>query len=121
MVQSHNRWVDSKTEIQFEATYSNIISPSVSLIPFIEHINTVRASLVHVYLNQAICNPCNKYHPGIVLEPNYNQPPCVISDNCNYDNPKSLDYITGLNLFAVFGSLELTYEDAIAMSRSAAS
>jgi len=89
-------------------------------VPFIEHIHPVRASLVNIYLNQAICEPCNKYYPGVVLKPEYSEAPCIISDNCNYDDEGSLTCIPGLNVFTIFVNLELTYEDAIVMSRSAA-
>jgi len=119
-IEHETRWVDSKTEVEFAGNYRSVISPAVSLIPFIEHIHPVRASLVNVYLNQAICEPCNKYYPGVVLKPEYSEIPCVISDNCSYDDESSLKCIPGLNLFTIFVNLELTYEDAIVMSRSAA-
>ena len=120
-VESRGTWIDSRSDIGCISTYRSIISPSLSLIPFIEHISPVRASLANVYLNQAICSPCNKYYPGVVLRPNYSEPPCVVSDNCDYTDKRLLDCVPGLDVFAIFVNLELTYEDAIVMSRSAAS
>lgn len=96
------------------------MSPAIWLVPFVEHINPIRASFVNVYLKQAICSPCKKYYPGIILAPNYKEAPCVISSNCVYSNEASLECIPGLDLFAIYVNIELTYEDAIVMSRSAA-
>lgn len=113
-------WVDSKSGYSFDGTYRQCVSSAISLVPFLEHINPVRAGLTNVYLNQCITLPCCKYFPGIVLTPKYNQKPCVMSANSYYTSDESLDNIPGLNLFAIFVNLELTYEDGIVMSRSAA-
>ena len=117
----HQCWVDSKTSIDFNPTYRNLISPAIALVPSLTYINPVRASLVNVYMNQAICTPYNNYFPGTTLIPLYAQCPCVLSDNCNYDSLDSLRHIPGLNMFCIFVNLELTYEDGMVMSRSAAS
>ncbi len=73
-----------------------------------------------MYLNQAICLSFNRYYPGITLTPSYKQKPCIISDHIHYTDENVLECIPGLDLFAVFVNLELTYEDGMVLSRSAA-
>jgi hypothetical protein len=118
---NHQRWVDSKTDVDFNPTYRDVVSPAIALVPSLTYINPVRASLVNTYMNQAICLPHNNYFPGTTLVPLYSQLPCVMSDNCNYDSVDSLLNVPGLDLFCIFVNLELTYEDGMVMSRSAAS
>ena len=65
----HQRWVDSKTSVDLNPTYRDLISPAVALVPSLAYINPVRASLVNVYMNQAICAPYNNYFPGTTLGP----------------------------------------------------
>jgi RNA polymerase Rpb2, domain 6 len=113
-------WVDNMSSTEFDGTYRQCVSSPVSLIPFIEYINPTRAGLMSVYLNQAISLPCNKYHGGITLVPLYLQKPYIMSDHCHYGDNDTLDAIPGLNLLVVFMNMELTYEDGMVMSRSAA-
>jgi DNA-directed RNA polymerase beta subunit len=44
----------------------------------------------------------------------------ILSNHLHYVNEETLECIPGLNLFAIFVNLELTYEDGMVLSRSAA-
>jgi hypothetical protein len=74
------RWVDSKSDPIVPVGYSDVLAPCPSLIPFHDSINPTRVGLSNTYLCQAISLPCNKYHPGLVLVPNYQTQPRVLSN-----------------------------------------
>jgi hypothetical protein len=116
-VSTDGPWVDTKSGVEFDGEYRQCVTSAISMIPFVEYINPTRAGLTNVYLNQVICLPSNRYYPGITLTPRYKQKPCVISDHLHYVNEETLECIPGLNLFAIFVNLELTYEDGMVLSR----
>jgi hypothetical protein len=114
------KWIDTKSSCTPVGEYSLLLSPCLRLIPFHAYISPTRAGLTNTYMCQAISLPSNRYHPGIRLVPLYCSKPIVISDAVTYTNMKDLDTIPGLDVFAIFMNMELTYEDGMVMSRTGA-
>ena len=77
-------WTDSRSGVEFDGGYRQCVSRAISMVPFVEYINSTRDGLNNVYLNQAICLPYNQYHPGITLTPCYNQRPCILFENLQH-------------------------------------
>jgi len=109
--------VDSKSVQTGYRSFDTVVAPAIGLIPYYQHINPIRAALINVYMPQAICRPCCKYHPGLLLVPQYTEP-VIASTYCEL--PEHTD-IPGLNLLCVFMNMEWTYQDGVVMSRTAAS
>ena len=65
----NGHWIDSKSDKRGYLSFEQITSPSVGLIPYYKYINPVRASLINTYMSQAICAPCCRYHPSLLLIP----------------------------------------------------
>ena len=67
-------------------SYCSLVSPYVSVIPFCEHIDTVRASLNHTYMIQAVCKPAIRtYEHSGHMRPLYSQVPLIVSAAINVD------------------------------------
>ena len=113
-------WIDSKSVQGKYTDYRTVTAPALSLIPHMQYINPIRAALLNIYIAQAICSPCCRYHPGMILIPQYRQ--SLIASDCHADIGvvDTRDHVPGLNLFCVFMNMELTYEDGMVLSRSAA-
>lgn len=117
-------WIDNmmisvESEMR-RLSYSDVISPQLLLIPFIEYINPTRASLLNIYLEQAVCKPSSVYESTMEMVPEYHEDVILISDNIAANYRDNSHVIPGLNVFTIFMNLELTYEDAMVMSESAA-
>lgn len=117
---SDGRWIDSKSRQGGYMGYESILSPTLSLVPYISHINPIRASLLNIYMTQALCTPCCTYHPSIVLTPLYREHMIATDSTALVSEPNRSDMIPGLNLYCIFMNMEHTHEDGIVMSRSAA-
>lgn len=119
----NNRWVSSKEEDSAEfVEYHTVLSPCASIVPFPERINPVRMGLSNIYLQQAVCKPYCDYMPGMRIVPYYEEGCIGIQDymlNRLVNNPGDTTSMPGLNLFAVFVNMQLTYEDAMVLSRTA--
>ena len=100
--------------------FKDIVSPCVSMIPFYQYINPIQAALLNIYMGQAICEPCCRYHHGMVLMPQYRQPVIATTILPVVQDPLKHSCIPGLSLFCIFVNMRWTYEDGIVMSRSAA-
>ena len=102
--------------------YHSVLSSCASLTPYPMNINATRLGLSNIYLQQAICNPCCNYMPGMLLVPQYNQRMILMPDFmpcAEHLIEDGADSMPGLNLQVVFMNMHLTYEDGMVMSRSA--
>mmetsp|Transcript_2713 Transcript_2713/g.7224 ORF Transcript_2713/g.7224 Transcript_2713/m.7224 type:complete len:810 (+) Transcript_2713:24952-27381(+) len=114
-------WVDSNSTIEDYGSFDTVTSPCLTILPYYQYINPIRASLLNVYMSQAICKPCCRYHPSMVLIPQYGETMIALPSLEPLDKVLLTDHVPGLNLRCIFMNMEYTYEDGIVMSRSAAS
>ena len=68
---SDRLWKDSCMKYNSILSFSKLVSPCLYLVPFYRYTNPVSASLLNVYLPQAICEPSCRYHSNMVLIPKY--------------------------------------------------
>ena len=114
-------WVDNLCEQPSLMDYCSVISEAVSLMPFPQYINPIRAGLFSTYLTQAVCTPSCRYDTTRVVVPLYSELPLMLRDNSTNDEALRQMSIPGLNLFAVFCNMHETYENGVVLSASAAS
>ena len=114
--QENGQWVDNLCTQVSESRYESVLSPCASMVPFASYINPTRLGMSNVYMSQAICLPKCTYQPGLELTPLYKESCILLPDFIRTDVNTSV--IPGLNLFVIFMNMDLTYEDAMVMSRS---
>ena len=78
-------WVDTNCRVSVDGMnmmdYRSMLSPALTIIPFVEYINTTRASLTNIYLSQAVCRPACIYEGCVTVVPEYQEDPMVLSDS----------------------------------------
>ena len=120
---TNGRWISTKQHTNhYGLDYHSVLSSCASLTPYPMNINATRLGLSNIYLQQAICNPCCNYMPGMLLVPQYNQRMILMPDFmpcAEHLIEDGADSMPGLNLQVVFMNMHLTYEDGMVMSRSA--
>jgi hypothetical protein len=101
-------------------TIYETVAPSLQFIPFIEHINPARASLVNVYSEQSVCNPYSDYIHGLKIIPLYEYSiPIIVSNVFHSKSFTKSQCYPGVNLLIAHVNLEDTLEDQMVMSVSA--
>ena len=100
--------------------YPSLLSPCAGLVHFPEYINPVRLGSSNTYMSQAICLPMCTYQASMSLTPLYNEPMIMYPPLVSTEEGVGTTCIPGRNLNVVFVNTELTYEDGMLLSRSAA-
>jgi hypothetical protein len=116
-----NKWVDSASIQSKPSDYTQILSSISLMIPFLSYISPTRAGMLSTFLSQSICTPSCRYDPCRVVVPLYNESPLMCARVVEEGSVDMLSTsIPGLNVFVVFCNLDLTHEDGMVMSASAA-
>lgn len=113
-------WMDSKSSGSLVDEFVHMLSPCAGLTPFPDYISPARLGLCNTYMTQAICMPTCDYQPGMKVRPVNTEAPILVPTHLYGQSIDKLKMIPGLNVYTVFMNMELTYEDGIVMSRSAA-
>jgi hypothetical protein len=123
MKRTNGMWKDSNTirgGVTAMDTIYDVVAPALQFIPFVSSIHPARASLVNVYLEQAVCYPWSSYIQGITFAPNYTEQPVFVTDVVSPQVESIGKLLPGLNLRVLFCNTGLTYEDGMVLSNSAA-
>ena len=114
-------WVDSKMLCAPPSSYEQVTSTIVGMIPFLDYLEPTRAGMLCGFINQSVCSPMCLYDATRSVVPLYSESPIMIPEHTHDLEANAYKTIPGLNLFVVFMNMDLTYEDGIVLSSSAAS